>query len=462
MPVDSEFLPRVVIETRNGIGSLKVNFKLIGADDKSISENARLVLEAFEDWTAYSIASIEHMPRLSGFGFYMADHEIKSEVVEFLKVNAIAHEEITSADTDEKDDYERHSFIIHDDDIEAVAQKLSTTSHMLKAASSIYRANLGALIAEFDFLMLRLLTNICKDFPSVLVADSETITAGTLRAGKTFDVWEQEQLEKKISSKLRESHSDIVQWILTDIAEVKDISSVTKSPFYRDFIEVCQRRHLFIHNGGIVNEDYRSKCIAAGINPDKIAKVGTHLSIDPNYLRSAAARVYLVGAFVLHLAFQNRYKENKKFSFRALLSASHDFLLSDLTKMAERVIDFAEFRSKEFDTETRLKFGINRALTKLFDPKLSVEDQNEQASKVLRKYDWSVVDPILKLALACTKRDFSDIINLAIAANKAGLRYQDAKCFCVFREARDIKGFMDCFPKAALQIEDHSQKKAID
>ncbi|WP_141104874.1 hypothetical protein [Thioclava sp. IC9] len=452
MADDSEFLPRVVIESRGGTGSLRVNFKLVGADRDDLTKGAKSILEVFEDWTAYCIASIQHMPGMSSVGYYFADRKIKDEVIEFLKESAIAREEEVVQGEDGEEDFERHSFVIHDDDITAVAQKLSTTSQMLKAARSIQRANLSALIAEFDFLMLRLLTSVCQDFPEYLISDEETISVGLLRSGKSFEDWQAEQIERKISRKLRESHQDLIDWILTDVAKLKDSSKVHSSHFYRDFLEVCQRRHLFIHNGGIVNEDYLEKCKGAGFKIEQLPKIGTALSIDPEYLRSSAARVYLVGAFIIHLVFQSIYSEKRQFSFRALLSASHEFLLSDLTKMAERIIDFAEFNSTKFDHDLRLKFGINRALARLYEPNTDKDTQNKNARQVLDKYDWSVVDPILKLALACVRRDFSDLTKLAEEAHKAGLEFQDANSFCVFREAREIEGFMDCFPRSALLI----------
>ncbi|WP_370267415.1 hypothetical protein [Nioella sp.] len=456
MADESEFLPRVVIESRGNTGSLTVNFKLIGADRGDLTKGAKSILEAFEDWTAYCIASIQHMPSMSSVGYYFADRKIKNEVIEFLRESAIAREEETIQGEIGEGDFERYSFVIHDDDITAVAQKLSTTSQILKAARSIQRANLSALIAEFDFLMLRLLTSVCQDFPEYLISDEETIPVGLLRSGKSFQDWQAEQIERKIAKKLRGSHQELIEWILTDVAKLKDVSAVQSSRFYQDFLEVCQRRHLFIHNGGIVTEDYIEKCKGAKFKVEQLPKVGAALSIDPEYLRSSAARVYLVGAFVLNLVFQSTYPGKRQFSFKALLSASHEFLLSDLTKMAERIIEFAEYNSAKFDQDLRLKFGINRALSKLHEPDVEKSTQNKNAAQVLSQYDWSVVDPILKLALACVRRDFSDLIKLAEEAHKAGLEFRDVNSFCVFREAREIEGFMDCFPRSALLIADKS------
>ncbi|PTA98889.1 MULTISPECIES: hypothetical protein [unclassified Sulfitobacter] len=451
-----EFLPRVIIESNEYGGSFRMNFKLVGPGRDTVPEGAKEVLESFEDWTAFCIASIKHMPPMSGFGYHITDYQIKEEVLAYLKDNAISSEETPVNAEGNKNNGVRHSFIIHDDDVAAVAQKMATTSHLLKAASSIQRANLSALIAEFDFLLLRLLRSVCLDFPELLIPGDETISVGYLRSGKSVQDWEADQVEKVLSKKLRGSHKDLIDWILSDIAKLNDLSYVKKDSHYRDFLEVCQRRHLFIHAGGVVNKEYLENCISAGIPKDSLPKLGTQLDIDHEYLRSAAARVYVVGSYILHLVFQQVYRAHASKSYSALLSASHEFLLAELTKMAARIVEFAEFNKAKFDNDLRLKFGINKALTKLFEPGVEEEAQSRNAELELARYDWSVTDPVLALALACVKRDFENLLELAQSAHTAGLSHKDAKAFAVFREARETEGFMECFPKSSLLITDES------
>ncbi|MFT8944894.1 MAG: hypothetical protein ABF931_11975, partial [Acetobacter pasteurianus] len=96
--------------------------------------------------------------------------------------------------------------------------------------------------------------------------------------------------------------------------------------------------------------------------------------------------------------------------------------------------------------------GINRALSYLFDPNKDKDTQTQESKKVLSQYDLSVTDPLIDLALACAKREFSDIISLAKKAHIYGVEYSTITTFVVFTEARAIPGFMDCFPKPLLRI----------
>lgn len=447
---DAEFLPRVIFETSENSSSLHINFKLSTSGATDIPDGLQDLFSALEDWTAHCIASIQHMPVLSSIGHYVVDKEVHTKLLKYLKGESISYEEI---DLDEKGGKRRYSFILHDDDVNYVAAELSQTTHMIKAARAIQRSNLSALVAEFDYLVFRSLNAVCRDFPQFVVPDDEKVDVGYLRSGRSFVDWQSERVQKAVERKLFESHSDIIKWILTDIAKLQDGSAVEKSPFFKDFIEVCQRRHLLIHNGGIVNSEYVRKCVEAGISRESLPRIGDQLDVDVEYLRRAAARVYLVGAFTMFLVAQRVYPSHNNVAYRMLLSASHDFLLAGMTKLAERIIDFAEYNSKNFDNDLKLKFAINKALSKLLDPGLDRDNQTELAKKVLDRYDWSVTTPIFDLALACVKREFSNVIPLARAASAAGLSYREVRSFVVFKEARDIDGFMECFPKTMLLIE---------
>lgn len=448
-----DFLPRVTIETSSSSGSLNVNFRLSTSGVKDVPDGLKALFSTLEDWTSFCIASIQHMPVMSSVGYYVVESSVKDKLISHLKKESISHEEISLG---KEGDRKRLSFIIHEDDVEYVANELSGTSQMIKAAKAIQRSNLSALIAEFDYLVFRSLNAVGKDFPAILVPDDEKFEIGKLRSGVTFEELQSEKMQAAVERKLRESHKDVIEWILTDIAKLNDLSQVKKSPFFRDFMEICQRRHLLIHNGGTVNADYLSRCREAGIEEKSLPGLGDSLDVDPQYLRRAAARVYLVGAFTMYLVAQHAYPAHRKIAHRMLLSASHDFLHAKMTKMAERLIDFAEFSSKSFDQDLKLKFGINRALTKLFEPNLDEKAQTENARKALARYDWSVTTPTFDLALACAKRDFSNLIPLAKAAHSSGLTYREVKSFVVFKEAREKEGFMECFPKSNLLIEDKS------
>lgn len=453
MSKNDDFLPRVTIETSDSSGTLDVNFRLSTSGVKDVPDGLKALFATLEDWTSFCIASIAHMPFMSSVGHFVVEKSVQEKLIGHLMEESVSHEEVS---LDEKGNRKRFSFVIHEDDVQYIASELSGTSQMIKAARAIQRSNLSAIIAEFDYLVFRSLNAVGRDFPDVLVPNEEKIEVGILRSGKSFEEWQSDRIQEAVEGKLRESHKKIVEWVLTEVAGLQDLSPVLKSPFFKEFLEICQRRHLLIHNGGTVNADYLKHCLEAGIKEESLPALGETLDVDSLYLRRSAARVYLIGAFTMYLVAQNAYPGHKTIAHRMLLSASHDFLHAGMTKMASRLIEFAEFNSKAFDQDLKLKFGINKALAKLFEPNVDEATQTKNAGEVLANYDWSVTTPVFDLALTCVKRDFTKLIPLAKAAYTAGLTYREVRYYVVFKEAREREGFMECFPKSNLLIEDKS------
>lgn len=443
-------LPRVIIHKREGYASLEFNFtpeKEREVGDSSIVER---LLGLADDWTSFCVSHIKFTPSISQAGYFWLDHAVNEDILTFLNDVSISKEISRNPDSDIDD--LTYSFILHEDDLQQVANKLATTTRIIRAADAVKRSALGSLVAEFDYFMLRFLEICSEKLPDKFYDESKSISIRDFKSIGGLDEVIRRQVQDTINQRLRESHSETISWVVSKLELSKDVTKHKEDGVFKDFVEVCQRRHILTHNGGIVNSTYLAKCSEAGLDLNKLPKLGERADVTKQYLMRATARVYLTGFFLVHLFIQNVMKGYQRKSFGNLLSTSHTFLEEDLTKLALRVVDFAEISKKQFDHDMHLKFGINRALASLFDPAMEPDEQVAAAEVALSRYDWSVKDPIFTLALACTRRDFSGLIPLARQAHEAGLDYNSARTFAVFREARRLEGFLDCFPRSPLML----------
>lgn len=440
--------PRVRIRTGNSTSAFQFNWSRGHSAVDQAPEELVKILNLLNDWTAYCISSLDFIPTMSSAGFFMVDRVISEKDVAFLTKLAISFEEKEISDGGiEK------SFIFHEEDLSEVAKRMDTTSQMLRAARSVQRSSITSLISELDYFLQRLL-KICATLDSKKFVDgSEAISVNEITAYGSIDDLLSDKASKKIADLLRGSHEAVFDWIVETFELEKGATRFKNSELFREFMEVCQRRHIMVHNGGRVNRSYIDKCKKAGLNEADFLQLGEQASVSAKYLMRATARVFLTGYFVTQMLIQKMFPSQREACFYNALSVTHDFLERDFTKMAKRVCEFIEFSDKYFDHSLRLKFGINRALCELFDPDLDEVDQNSRAEEILEKYDWSVSTPLFDLALKCIRRDFEEIVPLAKRASEDGLSYSDARTFVVFREARNVEGFLSCFPRQALMIE---------
>jgi hypothetical protein len=453
--VDGEFemskepeniLPRVQIIETDDKASIGMNFSTSSV--KKPDDLGEKLEELADEWTAFCISFLNVVPEITSIGFSIAHGIMKKSLVKYLDENSVSHE------VDEKTEGEKKtSYIIHDEDITIVLKILGKSRSFLTAADALKRSTLSSLLAEYEYFISKVLLILGEEFPNTFIDNNKQFHFSELNSIDSIDDFKRKLVEKKISELLQtKSHSDVLDWIKKNFG----ISGLPNDELRKEFFEICERRHLLIHNGGVVNKKYRDNCVKAGIAKSDIPEVGVKLDVSSHYLRRATARVYQVGFFILHMLWQKLFAQQIQISYLNLLSTSHSFLENDLTKMSSRVIEFAQFSDKKVDHLLKMFFVINKAQCSLFDPKLSLEQQNGAALQILNDFDWSVTTPTVDLALTCLKRDFREIIPLAKAAADDGVSYEDARTFNVFREAREQEGFLDCFPKAVLAIE-HKQ-----
>lgn len=417
------------------------------ANDKGASSIAKDLLGLSREWTKYCIATQVHSSNMSFIGSAVASNLIEDDLMSYLKDISVSHELCPEESTDG----ETYSFIIRNDDAAAALKRMEEPIDIYRATQSVARAQLTSIIAEFEYFCIRMVKIFANNDPKKFLHQDTQVPLGRLISGESVEEIISTEVEKRIRNEMRGSHSAIIEWLVEQL-ELGSTDKIMENKYYRDFMECCQRRHLFVHNGGIVNKQYLENCVAAGFRSDNLPDIDSEASISPSYLQRASGRCFLNGLYILHMAVQKIGKKEQQESLSELLSASHEFLLNKQTKMCTRVIDFAEFNQKHMDSDVKLYFGVNRALAQLFDPNKSPEEQNKSARLALSKYDWSLTPPRLNLALACVKRDFSDIHALAKKAFEDGIDFHSASTFAVFSEAREVEGFMECFPKSPLMI----------
>jgi hypothetical protein len=67
-------------------------------------------------------------------------------------------------------------------------------------------------------------------------------------------------------------------------------------PFWKEFIEITQRRNLLVHCKGCVSEQYIQKCKDVGIN--QLPCKGDNLTVDENYFNKAYYIFYVMGVLL--------------------------------------------------------------------------------------------------------------------------------------------------------------------
>src|SRR5690606_30868436 len=98
-------------------------------------------------------------------------------------------------------------------------------------------------------------------------------------------------IEKEVESVLRESHTAQFEWFEKRL----NTSLREKLDAWPTFIELTERRNLFVHNDGVVNSQYLAVCRAHNVPVPAETVEGTKLEASYSYHAQAASCLLEIG-----------------------------------------------------------------------------------------------------------------------------------------------------------------------
>ncbi|WP_447984677.1 hypothetical protein [Nitrospira sp. Nam74] len=241
-------------------------------------------------------------------------------------------------------------------------------------------------------------------------------------------------VETEVESVLRTSHADQIEWLQAKfkIPLTKDLS------VWPVFIELTERRNLFVHCDGIVSNQYLSVCNKHSVVMNQNISVGTSLDATPEYFEKAYLCIFEIAVKLAHVLWRKAKKEDLENADDNLLDIAFDLLKREEFTLAAILLDFATVTLKKHSSDvTRRAFVINRAQAYKW---LGQQDLCEQ---LLNAEDWSACDPRFHLSVAVLLDKVELACNSMKAIGKSGnVTASDYRDWPLFRELRKSHEFL--------------------
>lgn len=139
---------------------------------------------------------------------------------------------------------------------------------------------LVTFVSEYDSFLGQLNTYILKNRPELLKAEQKTITFEELSTLNSIEEAREKIINQEVENLLRESHSKQFDWMESKY----NLTLKTGLESWPVFIELTERRNLFVHCNGLVSEQYLKKCRAAKYKLDSEIQVGKKLRANKEYI----------------------------------------------------------------------------------------------------------------------------------------------------------------------------------
>jgi hypothetical protein len=272
------------------------------------------------------------------------------------------------------------------------------------AIRTVPRSLLISLVSFFDNYLRELLKIVFQKNQYLLKNTEKKISASEILEIEDFNEAKNYLVNREIEALLYEGRFRCLDWLEEKLKIKFDFDQSLKIKF----IEISERRNLFVHSDGIITKQYLNACKKSNIEVDKKLKVGHQLTVTPEYFNMACLVVYSIGVEFGQVLWRKIEPDNLEEIDASLLNMTAELIENGNNFTAGKLLDFTEKFDKFSSDQLKRMLTINRALAMKFGK------AQDKANKLIDSVDWSSSDKEFKLAVAIIKNNLKEATNIMI------------------------------------------------
>lgn len=308
----------------------------------------------------------------------------------------------------------------------------------LGGARNLPQVMIIGLVSAYDAFLSQLLRVVLNKHEEIVLTSEKTIKFSELSQFASIEHARTTLIDREIESVIRESHHEQIAWMekRLSITLRKDLAIWPK------FIELCERRNLLTHTGGIVSDQYITNCKAQGVDVSSV-KAGTRLRVSAQYYSEAVSTVYEMGVKLCHVLWRKFSKEEREDADKALLALGYDLICAREYPIAETLLRFATSTIK-----IHAKDQFRRMMVVNLANAVRLQKRESEAKKILEAEDWSAASDEFKICVAAASGQKKEVLDLMSQIGPDGKpTAEDYRTWPIFRGMRTDEDFLETFEK---------------
>lgn len=293
------------------------------------------------------------------------------------------------------------------------------------------------LVSKYDGFLGVLIKQILKDIPEILNGSDKEFKASDILTYKDFDELKDVLMEKEIESVLRKNHVDQLQWL-----ESKLNIELRKFKQLPEYVEIMERRNLFVHCNGVVSRQYLSECRKYGTVLPEDLKPGDSLDAFIDYVRKAYKTLFQVGVMLGFVLWYKVRPQEGLEMIDSLSEVAYDLIKDKEYDLGLNIIDFAlsnKSWAKEIKSAQQLVFRVNKALA------FHLRDMQEECDKIVDSIDITAAELRYHLAVSVLKNEYDDAYKIMERIGRDSEMRVNYKIWPLFNKIRQEAAFVEKF-----------------
>src|SRR5690606_4970742 len=148
-----------------------------------------------------------------------------------------------------------------------------------------------SFVSQYDAYLGGIIRTMFLSKPEFLNSSEKNILFSELIKFESIEEAREFIVEKEVESVLRESHLKQFKWLENKLG----ITLRKDLPSFSDFIEITERRNLFVHCNGVISRQYLEVCKENNVKNIDQAKIGQQLIASPEYFNKCYMVMFEIG-----------------------------------------------------------------------------------------------------------------------------------------------------------------------
>lgn len=323
----------------------------------------------------------------------------------------------------------------------------------LKSANAAYsilpRNFVVSLVSQYDAYLGELYRALFQIKPELAFLLEKEFSFQDILKYQDLDELKDFVIEKDIENLLRKSHFEQLTTLESRIKKHtgKEFTLTSNLPVLPVFIEVTERRNLFVHCNGIISRNYLENCSKHKVPNISKLQIGNQLDVEPEYFAQAFQAIFEIGVKLGQVLWRKFLPNNSEQADININNLCFDLIQSGYYDLAFVLLKFV---SEEIPSKSTAKLKktiiINKALA------CYLLDDKKKCNRILKSEDWSI-GIHFQLAVAVLKENFDEATKLMIKIGPNdedfdASNYQEWPLFNRFRDTDEFKKtFKEIFDK---------------
>lgn len=330
------------------------------------------------------------------------------------------------------------------------------------AQKIIPRNFIVSIVSQYDAFLGELVRTIYDINPNLIRSSEKELTPSDLFNYDSIEDLKLHIVDKEVDSLLREEHLEQLKVLEKRISKVtkKDFYLTKNLPVLNDFVELTQRRNLFVHTNGLVTRQYLDVNTKWKFKKCK-SSINDELRAEPEYCKNAYRVLFEMSVKLTHVLWRKFIPEDRLSADEHLNQIIYDLLVDSEYELAVIICDFSTNTIKKFSSEQLRKFiVINKAIA------YKLLDSEKKCKEIIDNEDWSIGNEF-KLAKLVLEDEFERAkkLMIKIGSNDELLNKGAYENWPLFKNFRKTKQFKKAYFKLFDQefsLEEVQNKKKIE